>query len=594
MTNDTKRHAALLLSASVLLGSLFPLAYSLGGSQNAPLLFVAVSKFICCAVCIIYLLTCNYSAVIKFFSDRNPHDVVNNNGGLGSTYKHKILLNGSIWLATIGSLGSVFFPVSLNYIDVSVATILAETWSIFMVILTARLFSDRTEVGKKKTIKKVTSSMWFLFFIGFIGIAFVVLSQNENIYNISDTYNALLGGNIAIGVIAVLLMSIGSGAVAPYTLKWGVEMSSSNADSHIFVVLALFIVMLFSGIISLFLGLVAGERFGDILISVAIIWGLIDAGATITLRLAHVKTDNLGLNALFYTTPIFALIWLALASQINVPHVDLLVIGTLAIITANLLINAKADIRLAYRALMISLWASGAVVYLGEKHDYTGNVEVAATIFILILAFRVDRLVRRTSEEENNLLLLFRRTVLFAKEEKITPAAPELLLRMDTHTTRTELKEAYDELKRQLGTDKYKAEKSEMKDLADIEAGIDAFAHSKQQGMNFGEIIAIGFVGGVFVIALLFFNAPGLSSSDHFFTDISSFILAAVTLFLFFNIIDLEHDRVSPVLHRPENSQTYQIVFDDATSRTMQQWISVIASVSIIIAYAGLFWGKWL
>ena len=254
MTNDTKRHAALLLSASVLLGSLFPLAYSLGGSQNAPLLFVAVSKFICCAVCMIYLLTCNYSAVIKFFSDRNPSDAVNNNGGWGSNYKHKILLNGSIWLATIGSLGSVFFPVSLNYIDVSVATILAETWSIFMVILTARLFSDRTEVGKKKTIQKVTSSMWFLFFIGFIGIAFVVLSQNENINNIGGTYKSLLGGNIAIGVIAVLLMSIGSGAVAPYTLKWGVEMSSSNADSHIFVVLALFIVMLFSGIISLFLG----------------------------------------------------------------------------------------------------------------------------------------------------------------------------------------------------------------------------------------------------------------------------------------------------------------------------------------------------
>ena len=123
-----------------------------------------------------------------------------------------------------------------------------------------------------------------------------------------------------------------------------------------------------------------------------------------------------------------------------------------------------------------------------------------------------------------------------------------------------------------------------MKELADI------IAHSKQ----LGEIIAIGFVGGVFVIALLFFNAPSLSSSDHFFTDLSSFILAAVTLFLFFNIIDLEHDRVSPVLHRPENSQTYQIVFDDATSRTMQQWISVIASVSIIIAYAWLFWGKWL
>ena len=39
-------------------------------------------------------------------------------------------------------------------------------------------------------------------------------------------------------------------------------------------------------------------------------------------------------------------------------------------------------------------------------YDYFNLIEVAVVIFILVLSFRTDRLVRRTTNEENNTIEL--------------------------------------------------------------------------------------------------------------------------------------------------------------------------------------------
>ena len=75
----------------------------------------------------------------------------------------------------------------------------------------------------------------------------------------------------------------------------------------------------------------------------------------------------------------------------------------------NLLLNFEAEIRLGYKALILALWFCGTFVYLRQGvvfYDYFNLIEVAVVIFILVLSFRTDRLVRRTTNEENNTIEL--------------------------------------------------------------------------------------------------------------------------------------------------------------------------------------------
>ncbi len=570
-TKNRKQNRAIwLMFFVVILVSLEPLLVSIGDAKKAPFLFVGLWNWFCCIPCVVYLFGCHREKI---------------NDSTWRKVRENCFDKYIVW-ATAGALSFVLFPVALKFIDVAVATILVETWPLFLIFLLS--WFDK----EKEKYTKMTAKVWLLLAVALIGFGFIILSQVEGNKNISDY---IFDIKVVLGVGAALLVAIGRALMPSCTLKWCNEQGADNteADSKFFTVVAIVIAKLYAGAICFVAGLMLGENPDDIVIMLAIAWGLIGGVVSILLRFANIVTTNLGVNALIYASPIVALGWLAVFSQVHVPHIELLVIGTMALITANLLINFEADIRLAYRALMIALWACGAVVYLTGGYDYTGNVEIAATIFILILSFRVDRLVRRTADEENKMLLLFRQLALFVESKKIKPSALDNLLSIDTHKTRDDLKSAYINLKQHITDAKPGVMPSDEKELAEMEAEIDSLAHSKQQGVHFGEITAISFVGGIFIVALLFFTAPGLAGWDRFFTDISSFVLAAVTLFLIFNILDLENDRKNDVLKLDEKLKTYQIVFDDATNRSAQQWISLIVSVSIVITYAVLLWLKW-
>ena len=99
-------------------------------------------------------------------------------------------------------------------------------------------------------------------------------------------------------------------------------------------------------------------------------------------------------------------------SILDVPHPDYLIIGAMAIVASNLLINAKADMRVAYSALVISLWVFGTFVYFHDGYTTEVPLELTVTVFILVLSFRVDRLARRTSREEEWVFEAFRRLEL--------------------------------------------------------------------------------------------------------------------------------------------------------------------------------------
>ncbi len=565
---------------AVLLFSAFPFTFAIGNASAAPFLFVALM---------------NFSAVITglgflVWFQRTKRENQTAKKTLRVIYS-KIYTKAFFWL-TIARFETIFFAMSLAYINVAVATILAGMQPLIVAILIERLFKEHGRY------EKITKEKWFLFALAFIGAGFVVASQSENF---GEIVVDLLNQGAVIGILLVLLSGVIGGITDPNSLKLGNDISEKTGgceNDKLFFSTAVLVVTWFVGFVAfIILGYTSNESFSDINIYPAIIYGSFAFGGGVLSRFAYIKTTNLGITAIRYLTPIVTLVWLGLASLIDIPHFDWLVIGAVAIIVANLLLNFKADDRLAYKTLVVALWVFGAIIYLTDGYQQIISLEFASTIFILILAFRVDRLVRRTTEEESNTFALFRRLEFLVGQKIIDKKALTYLLEIDKQKNMQGLKKAYEDLKNQLINAKKLINKSSrdgLKELAEIEIQVDELAHSKQQGAHFGEIVAIGFIGALIVGGLLFFSETGATGGSVFFVDMTSLVIASISVFLFFNIIDLENDRKDPILKSVKHGKPtiYGVKFDDTKNRTMEQWVSVVVSLAIIAAYGWLLWAK--
>ncbi len=508
-------------------------------------------------------------------------------------------LTGAMLLASLSiCLDFALFAWSAQYIDIAVVTIVFETWPFFMVFLARYLL--------KKRYDKITVQTIFLLFVGFIGFAFLTGGQ----IGFGRGVNASLDNATLFGFALAIIGTIAVSLHTPSTLKWGIdvcaELNKKSAPTDRMlefscVVVALALSHAFGGAASLLFAVATAEVPTKELTAWALFSGVLIASAgTIALRRANFLTRNLGINAIWYSMPILALIWLWLFSSIEIARADLFIIGSAAIITANLLLNFKADIRLGYKSLVLALWGCGAIVYLrGSEWQWSGKeyfdlLMVSATVFAIILSFRVTRFVNRTSDEENRMMHIFRRLNLLAMRSKIDPLAVRAMLRVDAPKNSADLKSSYAEVKKHIAAALANAKDTDEERLiADAEADLDALAHSKQQGSNFGELVAL-FVFAALTVFLALFLRPTAIGYGGFVVESFSALLAAVVIFLFFNILDLHRDRGEAILEKMPDSDGYGVAFRDAHSRRFEQWVSVILCIAIAAAYGFLLWDKWL
>ena len=226
------------------------------------------------------------------------------------------------------------------------------------------------------------------------------------------------------------------------------------------------------------IGVAVGEGTGWLAFLISFLGGALASGiADVSFRTANSLTNNLGVNALSYLTPIIALAWLALLSQAEVNRVDFLLIGTMAVVTANLMINFESEIRWGFKAVILALVVSGASVYVRDGvFDYLGvekwywpaggyfeALALSATVFTLLLAFRVARLISRTGEEESRTFSAFRRLEILVQRDVISPNFLDCVVLMDSPKDQAELESAYKEARGYF--DVSRANISSMKDL---------------------------------------------------------------------------------------------------------------------------------
>ena len=346
---------------------------------------------------------------------------------------------------------------------------------------------------------------------------------------------------------------------------------------------------------------------------------------------------RLGLNAFGFAIPVLSLIWLGLFSEIEVARVDYLIIGFAAILAANLLINFEADRLLGFKALVISLWFCGTVVYLRDSTDWGWAAEsdgyfdvlfLSATVFALILSFRTARLASRSQEEDNRAFKIFRKMAELERRGVISPDAKikndmkemeqqglirpgakiyELILTIDEKQGR-DLESSYSVARRVISNAWEHADDfgPDRKNLTALLVELDALAHSRQQGINFGEICAMFIFAGLVVGTALFASPAAVKESTGVIVEMFAMVFPAVIIFLAFNVVDLQRNRVSRILEPDRRygvDDDYGVTFQDErslgesvgrpNSRTAEQRISVAVGLVLIFAYAWLFLNKW-
>ena len=329
--------------------SVIPLVVAWGSGADSPLLFNSGWRLGVVIGCLFFLPVCHGSllrnrAVRRLIWQR--------------------MFSWAMLFVIIGSFQFALFTYSTRFIDIAIAAVLLETWPIFLIILTGRLF-------KKEHRYRATSATTFvLVALGFAGFVLVIASQTANPWELLRSDSASL---FALGIVLAMLAAGVSVMEAAFNFRWGVSLSrelsaeatlpEEGSGLELFCVIVAFtIASVVSAPIHAAAGLMSGETItGQALVIAIVGGGIVQAVASILYRAAILNTNNLGINALGYTVPIFSLLWLAVFSHIKVARVDYLVIGAAAIITANVLINFEPKIQQKGRAWLSSLkWIRAA------------------------------------------------------------------------------------------------------------------------------------------------------------------------------------------------------------------------------------------
>ena len=527
-----------------------------------------------------------------------------------------------LWLTLLAYFDISLFVMSTVFISITAATILVQVTSIFFILFMHGL--DREQV-----YRSITWTTGLLMVLGIVGFAFVIIAET----GWTDISPETSAWRLVAGVLIVLSCAV-VGAFNAHNFQWGRQLASehrasfqnegegeidderdSNRLVFFYVVLGSWVVnvlaVLANGVIGFgtsVLG-VYGAVSGNTLVY-AVAWGAVAfTAAGILNRKANLMTTNLGVNALNYARPVFGVALLVFfaglgadVAGVDIRRPDYFLIGTLGIVSVNILINFEAERLLGFKALVISLWVFGALVYLRNvdgglltwmvpEAGYFEALALSSTVFTLILSFRVVRLAGRIQDEDNRTFRLFRELAALSRRDVIDFEICRLLLVVD-RSSGEDLRESYGKARSLLLEAVDRAGSADVEHLTGLEAELDSLVYSRQQDINFGELCALFIFAGI-TVGLALVSRPAAADLIAFVIELFTVLFASVIVFLAFNVLDLQRDRRALILHYDAGGQ-YAVFFRDQGSRTVEQWVSVMAGLAVVVAYFCLLGAKWL
>ena len=512
-----------------------------------------------------------------------------------------------ILLTILGNCEYALFAWSLQYIDITMATIVFQSWPIFFLILSALLLRENI---RHLHNGKTALSLFLLVSLSVIGFAFIVFSQSGEIGHLGNVSRLITGVVLVAGAMAL-------GNLKAFGIDWGRRLGNQlsgdltglGSSPAMFFVLVSFLISSFgAAAVGLIVGLGRSETWDMEILGMAFLGGMVVNGtAGIMWRKANMADDDIGFNALGYAIPVVAILFLLLFGMAGVSQIDYLIIGVMAIVVANLLINFEAEVRWSFEALILALGGCGTLIYFRDElldwlripnwtwsgDGYFGSIAMTATVFTLLLAFRVARLVTRTNDEESRTFNILRKLDRLVRRGVIDEDVRHCILVIDETNKQPILKEYY--LKARSYIANATPENDADRDtLVQVEADLDMLVRSQQTTPVLGEIFALLVFAGITIILTIFTKPTEPEGWIRLLLDLFAMLVSSVIIFLMIYSMDLDRERDAHILERTTEDGEYLLLFPDTERRLFDQWLSVAVGVIIILVYAGLMAHKWV
>lgn len=512
-----------------------------------------------------------------------------------------------ILLTILGNCEYALFAWSLQYIDITMATIVFQSWPIFFLIISALLLRENI---RHLHNGKTALSLFLLVSLSVIGFAFIVFSQSGEIGQLGNVSSLITGVVLVAGAMAL-------GNLKAFGIDWGRRLGNQlsgdltglGSSPAMFFVLVSFLISSFgAAAVGLIVGLGRSETWDMEILGMAFLGGMVVNGtAGIMWRKANMADDDIGFNALGYAIPVVAILFLLLFGMAGVSQIDYLIIGVMAIVVANLLINFEAEVRWSFEALILALGGCGTLIYFRDElldwlripnwtwsgDGYFGSIAMTATVFTLLLAFRVARLVTRTNDEESRTFNILRKLDRLVRRGVIDEDVRHCILVIDETNKQPILKEYY--LKARSYIANATPENDADRDtLVQVEADLDMLVRSQQTTPVLGEIFALLVFAGITIILTIFTKPTEPEGWIRLLLDLFAMLVSSVIIFLMIYSMDLDRERDAHILERTTEDGEYLLLFPDTERRLFDQWLSVAVGVIIILVYAGLMAHKWV
>ena len=624
--------------------ALVPLGVDVTGGANNPFFFNAGWRIGGVIGCLFVLLACFRGPLFILLTDRGSEArrAIGQSFGLGlreNRSDDQSNNNYGGWAVLYGVFGKfeyAIFAFAVGFASISTVTVIFTVWPIMFIIIMALLYKIDKRYENEDRYTHDGKLLFLMIVFCFIGFAFVVWP--ETVVAPGSTFYV----GIAVAVVAALV----AGSHNAVTLRWADKLGDDICNTSPFsnlrkeedelrsieegnlskgkgpliglherldifsAVLVLLVTQLVCAVISIVIALMAGENVNYTLLILSIAGGFMSGGiADVLFRTSNIITTNLGVNAVIYAMPIFALLWLAIFSPASViiARADYFIIGVLIIVVSNLLINSEAEVRRGFRGLVLTLGVCGTFVYFREDifaliglvqwhwsaGQYFAVVGMAATVFTLLLAFRVGRIISRTDAEENRIFLVFRKVNFLVKADVIDSKILDCVLVIDAPESSSDLNNAYLEARSYFRNADY-SDGTNRELLIEAEADLDALVRSRQSAVVLGELFSLVIFGGITIFLVLFSRPQETAGWPRFMVDVFAMLIAPVIVFLMVNIWDLHDERNGKWLKSREDLDDYVVSVRVTGRRLANQWLSVILGVGIVAVYMGLLAHRWL
>lgn len=480
---------------------------------------------------------------------------------LGAEMHDGFALTGLTYVLSLGCMWAAF-----SYISKAGATIIYEMWPLFSMFM--------TPIFLQKAWPRLPARNFIYIICALAGVAFILSPELKAPFFAQAGSPLKAWFTLLLPLFGGIFMSISS--VFKARLSHRMETPDNMIISKLTVqTYCMMYGLIFAAVFSVIVRIAGGGTHNTYdtptIFLIAFIGVVIYVLGSLSYVVGLLKSSRPSIIALWYLTPVLSILWLFMAGlAVLTPTI---IIGTVAIISANLLITIRAEDRISYSATVITLLLVGVVCFYIPGHemsDYYQAVSVPLIFYTIIVAFLMDRIQQRDTFEEELAIGIIRHIQVEMTDVRagVQELIGRIIAMLQTNNTRI-IAGHYDYLR------------NDVQELKPVQDKLDALALSKVEGVNFSEILVLSMTGLLTVAMTVFFRP------HNFIADCFAIVLTTAIAFVFFVVLDLVNKRAIFNLRAGEGGRI-TLASEALNEATGEMAIAAIMLIAVVTAFVFL------